>query len=174
MTRRPAMLVSVLAGLLMLPPGPVQAGLGIDDARPYIGWNDNPRLTSHTGGGVLIGPGCLLADEGVSIGTVCFPADHIQPDSTGRATLTATDRFNSPVSFFVCQDSDGDGFCGETSNGELNATGCASTTVDQVSGWNPGLPLFVLIDGPLWGNPLLGSPCGTLYSGGTMGTVDHT
>lgn len=147
--------------------GILAAGVADAHSKSYTGWDDAFNVSI---------PQCPLHDFDVFVGIVCYRGGHITPNANGQATISITDSITSPLSGFVCQDLDADDLCGEGGQLELSVQFCGSATITDVAHgdvWVPQAPLLIFIDGPLFGN-LLASSCGTTYSGGFAGTVDHS
>jgi hypothetical protein len=88
------------------------------------------------------------------IGGVIFPA------GVGGSRLTIADDVLAPTSGFYDQDLDGDG----SLDGVVGTGFCGSLLLFEGGNWNPGAPIVVLADGPVYGSPLL-STCGTISLG---------
>lgn len=109
------------------------------------------------------------------IGGVCFGAGAITPNpTTGWAQITIADLLHNPASAYACQNGDQDLFCGEET-GDYRERFCGATQfLSTAFTWNPGLPVYVLVDGPIFGNPVL-SPCTfPETSMAAKGTVQHS
>lgn len=134
--------IGLLVGLIFLAAGPAAA-----DPRCYVNGTGDQLLQCGVGpGGVLVSP---------NQGGVCFEAGHIQP-GFGQAQIWIQDDFLSPSSGFYCQDKTFDGICDEDSASVF----CANHTLTVGGNWDPAFAVWVFVDGPVFGNPVL-SACGT-------------
>ena len=106
----------------------------------------------------------------LSQGGVCFPGGHVTPNADGQATITILDQFFNPVSAFHCHDLDFDAVCGEAHDPAEQF--CGTHTLRVGEDWNVEDQILILIDGPIFGNPV-NSVCGT-FSMGLIGTVAHS
>lgn len=125
MNGRTTLLAVVLAASSLAP-----LALAGEREAPYY------AFVPYGGAGVQCNTACLPAGPELNLGGYRFP-----PDDRTPIAVVVTDDFSESLYVTACQDSDGDGFCGET--GEPEAAACG-TRVD-LKGFAASLDTLVYV-----------------------------
>jgi hypothetical protein len=161
---------TLLASLAVLA---LVAGGSTAHGRAYVTGSDIVAICFNEGGDLQDVP---------SVGGTCFAAGHVTPDLSGQNTITIVDSAALVAGGIVCQDLNGDNWCGNDLNGspgnELGEIFCATKTITDTSNgglWDPSADTWVFVFGPILGvfDIPNGIACGT-FSASTSGEVVHT
>lgn len=163
------------------------AGTAAADALPYVGGGDWGVFCRED---VSVGGVCLaaghLSDEPVPIQTLTIRDEAVSPVSGfycqdfDNDAICGEQDFAPVVEPGAAQDEGlwlearGQSACLSTlcDIDESRSHFCGSVAVEVDVNWDPAYDVFVLIDGPVFGNPLT-SPCGQ-HSAGVVGSVGHS